>query len=265
MNFDLVVCGVGGQGVLSIAWVIGQAAAEAGFQLKQPEVHGMAQRGGAVSALVRISETPIASDLIPDGSANLVLSVEPMESLRYTRMLRPDGWIVTDVTPVRNVAVYPDAAKLFDALFSAPRVIAVDAARIAHQAGVAKAHSVAMMGAASGLMPVPAELLEKHLRALFAGKGERIDSGNVEAFRRGDAAGRFAAALIEGGAPAGLVARIVPRLAFEIRPVPATLVDAWTEALRQPGAEAAAARMFASDLVHAPDAGLAAMASALRA
>jgi indolepyruvate ferredoxin oxidoreductase beta subunit len=265
MNFDLVVCGVGGQGVLSIAWVIGQAAVEAGFHLKQPEVHGMAQRGGAVSALVRIADAPIASDLIADGTANLALAVEPMESLRYTRMLRPDAWIVTDVTPVRNVAVYPDTAKLFDVLFSAPRVIAIDAARFARQAGVAKAHNVAMLGAASALMPVSTALIEKHLRALFAGKGERVVAANVDAFRRGDAAGRFAAALIAGGAPASTVARVVPRLDFEPEPVPETLVDAWRDALREPGAEAAAARMFASDAVHALDAGLAELAAGVRA
>ena len=121
MNFDLVVCGVGGQGVLSIAWVIDHAAAEAGYHLKQPEVHGMAQRGGAVSAFVRMSDAPIASDLIPDGAAHLVLSVEPMESLRYTRLLCPEGWIVTDVTPLVNVGNYPATDALFDVLFAAPR------------------------------------------------------------------------------------------------------------------------------------------------
>jgi indolepyruvate ferredoxin oxidoreductase beta subunit len=259
MNFDLVVCGVGGQGVLSIAWVIDQAAVEAGFHLKQPEVHGMAQRGGAVSAFVRISDTPIASDLISDGSASMILSVEPMESLRYTRMLRPDGWIVTDVTPVTNVASYPDTAKLFDVLFSVPRLIAADARALAHKAGTIKAHNVVMLGAAAALLPVPAELLEKYLRALFAGKGERIVAANLDAFRMGDAAGRFTTALVAAGVPRSVVSRVVPRLAFEPRPVPASVVDSWVEQLRAPDAEAAAARMFASGASHPLDSGLTAL------
>jgi len=246
MNYDLVICGVGGQGVLSIAWVIDHAAVEAGFQLKQPEVHGMAQRGGAVSAFVRISDAPIASDLIPDAAASMVLSVEPMESLRYVKMLRPDGWIVTDVTPLKNVATYPDTAKLFDVLFSVPRLIAVDAGALAHKAGTVKAHNVVMLGAAASLLPVPAALIEKHLRALFADKGERIVAANIDAFRMGDAAGRFTAALVAGGAPQGVVARVVPRLVFEPRTVPASVTAAWLERLRAPDANVAAARIFAS-------------------
>jgi indolepyruvate ferredoxin oxidoreductase beta subunit len=259
VNYDLVICGVGGQGVLSIAWVVDQAAAEAGFHLKQPEVHGMAQRGGAVSALVRISDTRIASDLIPEGSASMVLSFEPMESLRYTGMLRPDGWIVTDLTPVKNVASYPDTARLFDVLFSAPRLIALDAGRLAHKAGTIKAHNVVMLGAASGLLPVPAALIEKYLRALFADKGERIVAANIDAFRLGDAASRFTTALVEGGVPRRVAARVVPRLEFEPRPVSGHLVDAWRERLCVPAADAAAARMFASSASYTLDSGLAAL------
>jgi len=259
MNYDLVVCGVGGQGVLSIAWVLDHAAVDAGFHLKQPEVHGMAQRGGAVSALVRIADAPIASDLIPDGTARMVLSMEPMEGLRYARMLRPDGWIVTDVTPLRNVAVYPDTARLFDVLFSVPRVIAVDAGRLAHRAGTAKAHNVVMLGAAAALLPVPAALLEQYLRELFADKGPRIVAANVDAFRMGDAAGRFTAALIAGGVPGSVAARVVPRLDFEPRPVPDDVAAAWLARLRGPDALAAAARIFASSETLRLDVDLAAL------
>jgi len=259
MNYDLVVCGVGGQGVLSIAWVLDHAAADAGFHLKQPEVHGMAQRGGAVSALVRISDTPIASDLISDGTARMVLSVEPMESLRYVRMLRPDGWIVTDVTPLKNVAAYPDTTRLFELLFSVSHVIAVDAGRLAHRAGTVKAHNMVMLGAAAALLPVPATLLEHHLRKLFADKGPRIVAANIDAFRMGDAAGRFTAALVAGGVPGNVVAHVVPRLDFEPRPVPDNVAAAWLERLRAPGACAAAARIFASSETLRLDVDLAAL------
>jgi indolepyruvate ferredoxin oxidoreductase beta subunit len=261
MNYDLVICGVGGQGVLSIAWVVDQAAVEAGFHIKQPEVHGMAQRGGAVSAFVRISDAPIASDLVADGTARMVLSVEPLESLRYTRLLHPDGWIVTDVTPLKNVALYPDTSRLFEVLFSAPRLIAVDAGALARRAGMVKANNMAMLGAAAALLPVPAHLVEKHLRALFAVKGERIASANVQAFRMGDAAGRFAAALIAGGIPAGRVARVVTRLAFEARPVAEHVTAQWLRRLSAPDADAVAERLFEAGEALAPDGGLSALAA----
>jgi len=262
MNYDLVICGVGGQGVLSIAWVIDQAAVEAGFHIKQPEVHGMAQRGGAVSAFVRISDAPIASDLVADGTASMVLSVEPMESLRYAKMLRPDGWIVTDVAPLRNVAAYPDASRLYEVLFSAPRLVVVDAGALARKAGMTKASNMVMLGAAASMLPVPAALVEKYLRALFAAKGERIVNANMAAFRMGDAAGRFAAALVTGGVPAGVVARTVTRLDFEARPVAADVTTQWLDRLRAPDAEAAAARLFDSDETFATDNGPAAALAA---
>jgi indolepyruvate ferredoxin oxidoreductase beta subunit len=259
MNYDLVVCGVGGQGVLSVAWVVDQAAVEAGYHLKQPEVHGMAQRGGAVSAFVRISDAPIASDLIPEGTAGMVLSIEPMESLRYAAMLRPDGWIVTDITPVKNVAAYPDTTRLFDVLFAVPRIVAVDAAAIAHKAGTVKAHNIAMLGAAAPLLPVPSALLEKHVRALFAAKGERIVAANVDAFRMGEAASRFTATLVAAGVPPGIAVRVVPRLDFAPEPVPDRVAAAWIDRLLAPDAAAYAARVFASEDKLPLAAGLAAL------
>jgi len=259
MNYDLVICGVGGQGVLSIAWVVDQAAVDAGLHIKQPEVHGMAQRGGAVSAFVRMSDSPIASDLVADGTASMVLSVEPLEALRYTNMLRPDGWIVTDVTPLKNVAAYPDTARLLDVLFSAPRLIAVDAAALARKAGMVKANNMVMLGAASSLLPVPAALIERHLLALFAAKGERIVNANLDAYRMGDAAGRLAVALIAGGAPAGVVARVVARLDFEPRPVAEHLAAQWLQCLLAPDAESVVSHLFAAGETLALDSALTAL------
>jgi indolepyruvate ferredoxin oxidoreductase beta subunit len=246
MNYDLVICGVGGQGVLSIAWVIDHAAVEAGFHLKQPEVHGMAQRGGAVSASVRIADAPIASDLIPEGAADLVLSLEPMESLRYVGLLRPDGWIVTDITPLKNLAAYPETTRLIDVLFSVPRLVAVDASSLARKAGTAKAHNMVMLGAVASLLPMAGALIEQHLRALFARKGERIVAANIDAFRMGDAASRFSAALLAGGVPSSVAARIVPRLDFAPRPVDDDVIAQWIETLRGPQAVSAAAHVFSA-------------------
>lgn len=244
MNYDLVLCGVGGQGVLSIAWVIDHAAHEAGLYLKQSEVHGMAQRGGAVSAYVRISDQPVASDLIADGGASLLLAVEPMEALRYTRLLRPDGWIVTDVTPLENVDVYPPHEALYQVLFSVPHLVALDATQLAQKAGTVKAQNMVVLGAAASQLPLPVALLEKQIEELFAGKGERIVKANLNAFRIGDAASRFAAALVAAGVASELVARVLPRLVFEPQPVSPASVDAWCARLLAADGAQTALRLF---------------------
>ncbi len=243
MNYDLVLCGVGGQGVLSIAWVIDHAAHEAGLHFKQSEVHGMAQRGGAVSAFVRISDKPVASDLIATGAASMVLSMEPMEALRYTQLLRPDGWIVTDVTPLENDA-YPQHEALYKVLFSVPRLVALDATRLATKAGTVKAQNMVVLGAAASQLPLSLELLEDQIQALFADKGERIVKANINAFRTGAAASQFAASLGDAGVPSDVLARVLPRLTFEPQPVSQKSIDAWCQRLLAPDAAESAMRMF---------------------
>lgn len=250
MNYDLVLCGVGGQGVLTIAWVIDHAAHQAGLYLKQSEVHGMSQRGGAVSAFVRISDRSVASDLIANGTASMVLSVEPLEALRYTSLLRPDGCIVTDVTPLINVDPYPQPDALFRVLFSAPHLVALDANRLAQKAGSIKAQNMVVLGAAAAQLPLPPELLEKQLHALFPDKGERIVKANINAFRIGAAASQFAAKLIAAGVSSGLLARVVPRLLFEPRPVSRVTVKAWCQRLLASDGALVAQRLFgAADAV----------------
>ena len=246
MNFDLVLCGVGGQGVLSTAYVVDHAAVDAGLHFKQPEVHGMAQRGGAVSAQVRLSSEPVSSDLISEGSASAVLSVEPLESLRYMALLRPDAWIITDVTPLQNIADYPALPQLFELLFQLPRVIAVDATRLANKAGAMKAQNMVVLGAAAAHLPLPVELLEKHLVALFTAKGERVVDANRRAFRMGLSAAAFGAALGARDVSASRAAKVVSRLSFEPTPAPEAVVEAWTRRLQQQDGDAFANRVFAA-------------------
>ena len=244
MNFDLVIGGVGGQGVLSIAWVIDHAANEAGLYLKQSEVHGMAQRGGAVSAFVRLSDQPVASVLIAEGCADMVLSVEPLEALRYTKLLKPEGWIVSDTTPMVNIDNYPDAAALYSVLFSAPHLVALDATLLAKKAGNVKAQNMVVLGAAAMHLPLPAQLLEKQISALFATKSERVVKANIDAFRMGDSASRFAAALVANGVGSEVVAQVVSRIHFPPHPVALTLVQAWTSRLLAPDAAEFAQSLF---------------------
>jgi indolepyruvate ferredoxin oxidoreductase beta subunit len=253
MNYDLVICGVGGQGVLSIAWVIDHAAHEAGLHFKQSEVHGMAQRGGAVSACVRLSDQPLASDLIATGEAALVLSVEPLEALRYTKLLSPGGWIVSDITPMVNIPDYPATERLYPVLFSAPQLVALDATQLARKAGNIKAQNMVALGAAARLLPLPVEALERQIAALFAAKGERIVKANLNAFRMGDAASGFARALREAGVPGDLVAQVVSRIQFAPHPVGQDEQAAWRDRLLAADAAEFARRLFDSGQWVKPD------------
>ncbi len=253
MNYDLVICGVGGQGVLSIAWVIDHAAHEAGLHFKQSEVHGMAQRGGAVSACVRLSDRPVASDLIAQGSASLILSVEPLEALRYTPLLRPDGWIVTDVTPMVNIPDYPPGEKLFPVLFSVPHLAVLDATQLAKKAGNLKAQNMVALGAAARLLPFSTTSLERWITALFEAKGERIVKANLNAFRKGNSASRLGAALTESGVSGAMVAQVTSRLQFPPHPLAAELVSAWAERLQAADGAEFARQLFDAGQAVKPD------------
>ena len=123
MKKDIILSGVGGQGILSIATVIGKAALKEGLYMKQAEVHGMSQRGGDVQSNLRISDKPIASDLIPSGKCDLIISLEPMEGLRYLPYLSPEGWLVTNETPFVNIPNYPEEDKVMAEINKLPHKI----------------------------------------------------------------------------------------------------------------------------------------------
>ena len=185
MKQDIVLAGVGGQGVLSIAALIAAVARENGLYVKQGEVHGMAQRGGAVQASLRISDAPIHSDLIAHGSADMILSMEPLESLRYLEYLGPDGALVTSTDPVLNMKQYPDLDELLAHIRGLERSVLVDTARLAREAGLAKASNMVMVGAASNFLPIKESSVEAWIRKGFAKYGDRIVDANIKAFRLG--------------------------------------------------------------------------------
>lgn len=185
MRFDILLAGVGGQGVLSMAALIGRAAIARDLRAKQSEVHGMAQRGGAVQAHLRLADGAIASDLIPAGGADLILSLEPVESLRYLAWLSPAGSIVTSSSPFPNFAGYPDVARVLAEVRRLPRAVIVDAERLALEAGDPLAVNTVMVGAASHVLPLPAETLERAVEETFARKGEALVEVNRRAFRAG--------------------------------------------------------------------------------
>jgi indolepyruvate ferredoxin oxidoreductase beta subunit len=187
-RLDVILAGVGGQGILSAANILAIAAREAGLHVKQSEVHGMSQRGGAVQAQLRISDQPIASDLVPRGGADMILSMEPVEGLRYLEYLRPGGVLVTSSEPFLNIPDYPPLDGILERIFEIPGSVAVEATRLAREAGSPYAANVVMVGAASPFIPLDPCLLEDAIVALFRRKGEKVVRVNVDAFHRGRAA-----------------------------------------------------------------------------
>lgn len=190
MKCDIILAGVGGQGILSIAATIGLAAVEKNLFLKQSEVHGMSQRGGDVQSHLRLSDTEIHSDLIPDGSADLIISVEPMEALRYLPWLSPEGWIVTSSVPFVNIPDYPGIDDIMSELKKSGNTVVLDADAIAKDLGSSRSGNMVILGAASSYISLPFESLENAVRQLFNRKGEEVVDLNLKALRAGrDAAG----------------------------------------------------------------------------
>ena len=182
---DIILAGVGGQGILSIAASIGMAALENKLQIKQAEVHGMSQRGGAVQSNMRISSSEIASDLIPLGEADIIISVEPMESLRYLPWLSPSGWLITNSQPFINISDYPDKESILEEVEKVPNHIFLDADSIAAELGSKKVSNMVVLGAATPYIEIPYESFEEGIRKIFGRKGEEIVSLNLKALQRG--------------------------------------------------------------------------------
>lgn len=185
MKLDIILSGVGGQGILTIATVIGEAALGEGLHIKQAEVHGMSQRGGDVHSNLRISDQPIHSDLIGRGAADLIISLEPMEALRYMPYLKQGGWIVTSSAPLVNIPNYPTPEKIMDELGRLPNVIAVDAEAIAKECAAPRAVNIVLLGAASKVLGIDYEKLEQGIRRIFARKGDAVVEQNLQALKAG--------------------------------------------------------------------------------
>ena len=183
MKTDIRLSGVGGQGILSIATIIGEAATRTGLALKQAEVHGMSQRGGDVQSNLRLSDAPIASDLIALGTADMIISLEPMEALRYLPYLSKDGWIITSSAPFKNIPNYPDEQALADELKAQPHLVSLDVEGLAKENQMPKSANVILLGAAASFLKIldPVTLRESVGR-IFASKGEEVVNMNYRAF-----------------------------------------------------------------------------------
>lgn len=187
MKSDIVLAGVGGQGILSIATILGAAALREGLNIKQAEVHGMSQRGGDVQSNLRISSEPIASDLIPLGKADLIVSLEPMEALRYLPYLSTEGWIVTNTVPFVNIENYPEMTAVESELGNHANVVAFDMDTLAKEVASPRSSNMVLLGAASPFIGLEEDKIEEGIKTIFGPKGEKMVEMNIAAFRAGRA------------------------------------------------------------------------------
>lgn len=185
MKTDIILAGVGGQGILSIATILGAAALKENLYIKQAEVHGMSQRGGDVQSNLRISSDPIASDLIPRGGADIIVSLEPMEALRYVHYLKPTGWIVTNTAPFVNIPNYPEMPVIEAELAKHPNVVAFDMDAVAKDVATVRSSNMVLLGACALMTGIETPKIEDAIRAIFGRKGEKIVESNIAAFRAG--------------------------------------------------------------------------------
>jgi indolepyruvate ferredoxin oxidoreductase beta subunit len=185
MKNDIILSGVGGQGILSIAAVIGLAAVENDLYLKQAEVHGMSQRGGDVQSHLRLSDKAVSSDLIPYGKADLIISVEPMESLRYLPWLSDSGWLITNSNPFINIPDYPPLEEILEEIKKIKNHIIIDTDGIAKDTGSARSGNMVILGAASPFIDMPFKSLENAIIKLFGRKGEQVVEANLKALKAG--------------------------------------------------------------------------------
>ena len=185
MKADIILAGVGGQGILTIAATIGIAAVSDNLFLKQSEVHGMSQRGGDVQSHLRISDKPIYSDLISKGTADIILSVEPMEALRYLPYLKKGGYVITNTVPFANIPNYPDLDEILEDINKLEHKVALDAEKIAKDAGSSRASNIVMLGAAIPFIGLSIEQIEKGIKKLFGPKGDDVVNLNLKALKMG--------------------------------------------------------------------------------
>jgi indolepyruvate ferredoxin oxidoreductase beta subunit len=199
MKQDIILAGVGGQGILLMARALIQSARKQGLQYKQSEIHGMSQRGGPVYSHLRLSENKIWSDLIPKGEADMIIAIEPLEALRYADYLSQNGMIVSSTVPVKNIPNYPEIDSIINKIKSYKNHIFLDTERLAKKAGSTKSQNIVMVGAASHYLIIEKANLLKAITELFSSKEKKIVDVNLKAYEYGIEAAAFYRQCMEAG------------------------------------------------------------------
>lgn len=183
MKKDIVLCGVGGDGIVSVAKIISDAALNMGMTLKQSEIHGMSQRGGSVFSHLRISTGEIYADVIPEGQADIILSSEPMEALRYLPWLNKEGWVITNSEPFVNIKNYPDMDVINGELNKLSNVVSFNANDIAKKIGARS--NMVLLGATVPYLGIEMDKVEAAIVHIFGNKGQDVVDSNIKAVRAG--------------------------------------------------------------------------------
>lgn len=212
MKYDIILAGVGGQGILTVAYLLDNAAVNRGFRFKQAEVHGMAQRGGAVYSHMRISDEAVISDLIPEGRADMILSVEPLEVQRYLHFLCPKGVVVSSIQPFVNIPDYPPEEDVIAGLLRLPNAVLFNAKKIALASKSPRSENVAMVGAATPFLPFELEDFIPIIQGLFSAKGEAVVQANLDVLNNSYRAGLFYKEMLDRNVPNQLSYELITRL-----------------------------------------------------
>ena len=181
----IVLSGVGGQGVLSLAQILLEALRRSGLHALQSEIHGMSQRGGSVHAQVCFSEAALTSPILDEGGADLLIALEPLEALRYVSMLRLDGHLVVSEEPQMDMAGYPPLDDVYAALKAVRGVHLIDTEDLARSLNHRQAGGMALLGMASRFLPVDDAVWRDVISQRFESKGARVMEKNLEAFEAG--------------------------------------------------------------------------------
>ena len=183
MKKDIVLCGVGGDGIVSVAKIISDAALNMGLNLKQSEIHGMSQRGGSVFSHLRLSTDEIFADVIPEGQADIILSSEPMEALRYLPWLSKEGWIITNNDPFVNISNYPDMTKVNAELGKIKNLVSFNASEIAK--AIKARSNMVLLGATVPYLGIELKKVEEAIMHIFGNKGAEVVEQNMQALHAG--------------------------------------------------------------------------------
>ena len=183
MKKDIVLCGVGGDGIVSVAKIISDAALNMGLNLKQSEIHGMSQRGGSVFSHLRLSSDEIYADVIPEGHADIILSSEPMEALRYLPWLARDGWIITNNEPFINIKNYPEMEKVNAELGKIKNLVSFNASEIAK--AIKARSNMVLLGATVPYLDIDLKKVEEAIMHIFGSKGAEVVEVNMQALHAG--------------------------------------------------------------------------------
>jgi len=183
MKSDILIVGVGGQGIILTSDIISKAALKDGFNVKKAETHGMAQRGGSVITHVRISNSDIYSPLIPKGKVDVLIGFEPMEALRYMGYINrknENSIMIVNRNPI-EIENYPDINEIISEIKRHRNSIILNALELANKAGNVLTQNIVMLGAASRYLPIDRDTLKETIKENV----KRAINENLKAFELG--------------------------------------------------------------------------------